>query len=634
LSETNVPVTFDQLSLSDGVLRALQEAGFAAPTEIQAQAIPAALSGRDLIGRSHTGTGKTLAFGIPAVEACLKKPNSKTTQALVLCPTRELAMQVCDEIRRLTRYLEGVRTVCVYGGQPIQNQIPRLRHGAEIVIGTPGRVMDHIHRHTLRLEDVSMVVLDEADEMLDMGFREDIESILSFVPGEHQTLLFSATMPQAILDITSQFQTNPLMIETSSDDVRTIDTVRQYYYEVPLGKKSDALGLLLHTHEPKLAVIFCNTKKMVEELGCYLSEHGFHCSCLHGDLKQEARTAVMNAFKSGRTPILIATDVAARGIDVDDIDTVYNYDIPQDYEFYIHRIGRTGRAGKDGVSYTLAAGRRQIGQLREISRFTGAKIERLSLPNIQEISQKKRDGLLEEIRAQLEKSDSAESSEMIARLMQEGCSAEHLANVLLELLIRREMDDVPELHLPKSNGKQQGSPLPPVPSGYVRLRFSVGRYQRVAPNHIIAAIADTTRIPGKMIQKIYCYGEYSLVEVPSKFKNLIIKKVNGIKIGGHKTDVRVYEPGDTTAEKEGKKTSAGVKRHAERSGEKRSSSRSSKSGKTHSVPRNADKRSEKKTHVRSGAESKAHLTSENHRKSSSRNRFKRNGKRKSNPTAH
>ncbi len=545
MSEATTPVTFDQLSLSDGVLRALREAGFAAPTEIQAQAIPAVLSGHDVIGRSHTGTGKTMAFGIPAVETCLKHPDSKNTQVLVLCPTRELAMQVCDEIRRLTRYTEGVRTVCVYGGQPIQNQIPRLRRGAEIVIGTPGRVMDHIHRHTLRLDDLSMVVLDEADEMLDMGFREDIESILTFVPGDHQTLLFSATMPQAILDITSQFQTDPVMIETASGDTRTIDTIRQYYYEVPLGKKSDALGLLLHTHEPKLALIFCNTKKMVEELGCYLTEHGFHCSCLHGDLKQEARTAVMNAFKSGRTPLLIATDVAARGIDVDDVDAVYNYDIPQDYEFYIHRIGRTGRAGKEGVSYTLAAGRRQVGQLRDISRFTGAKIERLSLPDIQDIAQKKRDQLLEQLRTQLEQKDNPESGELIVRLIQEGHSAEHLANALLELLLRQEMDNVPELYLPKNNGKQQGSPLPPVPSGYVRLRFSVGRYQRVAPNHIIAAIADATRIPGKMIQKIYCYGEYSLVEVPSKFKNLVIKKVSGTKIGGHKTDVRVYEPSDT-----------------------------------------------------------------------------------------
>ena len=373
-------VTFDQLGLSPAVLRAIGEMGFEQPTEIQARAIPAVLSGGDIIGRSHTGTGKTMAFGVPAVERCLRHADCRETQVLVLCPTRELAMQACDEIRKLTRYTQAIRAVALYGGQPIQNQIPQLRRGAEIVIGTPGRIMDHIHRHTLKLDNLSMVVLDEADEMLNMGFREDIESILSYMPDGHQTLLFSATMPQAILDITDQYQHDPLMIETQSGPERTMDTIEQYYYEVPLGSKMDALALLLHTHEPKLSIIFCNTKKMVEELNRYLSEHGFHCSMLHGDMKQEARTAVMQAFKSGRTPILIATDVAARGIDVDDVDAVYNFDIPQDYEYYIHRIGRTGRAGKSGMSYTLAAGRRQVFQVRDISRFIGAPIAHKPLP--------------------------------------------------------------------------------------------------------------------------------------------------------------------------------------------------------------------------------------------------------------
>lgn len=538
--ETNSPVTFDRLTLSEGIQRALADAGFTEPTEIQARAIPEIMSGHDVIGRSHTGTGKTLAFGIPAIEHCLGRKDAKNTKVLILCPTRELAMQVCNEIRNLTRFVDGVRTVCVYGGQPIQNQIPQLRRGADIVVGTPGRVIDHIHRKTLRMDDLGMIVLDEADEMLDMGFREDIESVLTFAPGSHQTLLFSATMPEAIMDITRQYQTEPVLIETASGDVRTIDTVKQYYFEVPLGKKSDALGLLLHAHQPKLCMIFCNTKKMVEELNRYLSEHGFHCSCLHGDIPQEARTAVMNAFKSGRTPILICTDVAARGIDVDDVDSVYNYDIPQDYEYYIHRIGRTGRAGREGVSYTLAAGRRQVGELRAISRFTGAKIERLELPRTSDVAQRKQKDVLTEIREQLAEPSKDETNALIRELLEE-TSPERLAEAMLELLIQREMTDVPELIIPASNGRQQGSPLPPVPNGYVRLRFGVGRYQRVAPNHIVAAIANSTRIPGKMIQKIYCYGEYSLVEVPAKFKNLVVKKVNGTKIGGHVTDVRVYE---------------------------------------------------------------------------------------------
>ena len=549
-------VTFDQLGLSPAVLRAIGEMGFEQPTEIQARAIPAVLSGGDIIGRSHTGTGKTMAFGVPAVERCLRHADCRETQVLVLCPTRELAMQACDEIRKLTRYTQAIRAVALYGGQPIQNQIPQLRRGAEIVIGTPGRIMDHIHRHTLKLDNLSMVVLDEADEMLNMGFREDIESILSYMPDGHQTLLFSATMPQAILDITDQYQHDPLMIETQSGPERTMDTIEQYYYEVPLGSKMDALALLLHTHEPKLSIIFCNTKKMVEELNRYLSEHGFHCSMLHGDMKQEARTAVMQAFKSGRTPILIATDVAARGIDVDDVDAVYNFDIPQDYEYYIHRIGRTGRAGKSGMSYTLAAGRRQVFQVRDISRFIGAPIAHKPLPCTQDIIDRKKDELVAEIRGQLQKPGSSDCNPLIVELMEEGYSPEKLAESMMELLLQREMTDVPVLAIPRPvGGKQSGSPLPPPPEGYIRLRFSVGRYQRVAPNHIVAAIAEATRIPSKQIQKIYCYGEYSLVEVPSKYKNVIIQKVSGTKIGGHKVDVRLYDSKNPKAASQGSRRS-------------------------------------------------------------------------------
>ena len=549
-------VTFEQLGLSPAVLRAISEMGFEQPTEIQARAIPAVLSGSDIIGRSHTGTGKTMAFGVPAVECCLQHADCRETQVLVLCPTRELAMQACDEVRKLTRYTQAIRAVALYGGQPIQNQIPQLRRGAEIVIGTPGRIMDHIHRHTLKLDNLSMVVLDEADEMLNMGFREDIERILSYVPDGHQTLLFSATMPQAILDITDQYQHDPLMIETKSGPERTMDTIEQYYYEVPLGSKMDALALLLHTHEPRLSIIFCNTKKMVEELNRYLSEHGFHCSMLHGDMKQEARTAVMQAFKSGRTPILIATDVAARGIDVDDVDAVYNFDIPQDYEYYIHRIGRTGRAGKSGMSYTLAAGRRQVFQVRDISRFIGAPIAHKPLPCTQDIIDRKKDELVAEIRGQLQKPGSSDCNPLIVELMEEGYSPEKLAESMMELLLQREMTDVPVLAIPRPvGGKQSGSPLPPPPEGYIRLRFSVGRYQRVAPNHIVAAIAEATRIPGKQIQKIYCYGEYSLVEVPSKYKNVIIQKVSGTKIGGHKVDVRLYDSKNPKAASQGSRRS-------------------------------------------------------------------------------
>ena len=342
----------------------------------------------------------------------------------------------------------------------------------------------------------------------------------------------------------------------------------------------DALGLLLHTHQPKLAIIFCNTKKMVEELNRYLAEHGFHCSMLHGDMQQEARTSVMNTFRSGRTPILIATDVAARGIDVDDVDAVYNFDIPQDYEYYIHRIGRTGRAGRSGKAYTLAAGRRQVFQVRDISRFIGAKIENTPLPCTQDIIDRKQEELLAEARRQIAKtSENSACNPMIKKLIEEGCSPEWLAECLMEMLLRREMMDIPVLTMPKPvNGKQSGSPLPPPPEGYVRLRFSVGRYQRVAPNHIVSAIATETRIPGKQIQKIYCYGEYSLVEVPSKYKNVIIQKLSGKKIGGHVTDVRLYD------HKNPKSSARNAAKHGKPS-------------------ENRDNRGQSRTHVRNGRKS-------------------------------
>lgn len=539
LSET----TFPELNLSEPVLRALTDMGFEAPTEIQSKAIPVLREGRDVIGKSHTGTGKTMAFGIPAVE-CIEQ--GQGTQVLILCPTRELAQQAEGEMRKLARYADGVRTVAVYGGEPITNQIPQLRRGAAIVIGTPGRVMDHIARKTLRLENLKMIVLDEADEMLNMGFREDIETILAQVPAQRQTVLFSATMPPAIMEITGQYQNDPVIIQAGDNTERTIDTVEQYYYEVPMGAKMDALTLLLHTHRPKLSIIFCNTKKMVDELTRYLGEHGFNAAALHGDMKQEARTGVMNSFKSGRTPILIATDVAARGIDVDDVDAVYNYDIPQDYEYYIHRIGRTGRAGRSGVSYTLAGGRRQVFQIRDIARYTKAKIEQKAMPRAQDIRERRVNELLMNIRTKLcdetAKSQETETpialSPTIEKLLAEGFDAAQLSGVLLDMLMDYEMKDVPVLAAPKP---VQKTPLGDVPEGMARLRFSVGRNHRVAPNQLVGAITELTSLSGKQIGKIYCYGDYSLVEVPAQVKQEVIQNVGGQKINGTRADVRVYE---------------------------------------------------------------------------------------------
>ena len=533
---------FNELNLSPEMSRAIADCGYTEATYIQSACIPVVMNGGDVIGQSQTGTGKTAAFAIPIIEM-LEVTDRKRPQALILSPTRELAMQVCDEIRKFTKYKEGIRTVAVYGGQQISKQILELKKGADIVVGTPGRVLDHIRRRTLRFDQCRVLVLDEADEMLNMGFREDIETILSHVPEQRQTVLFSATMPPAIMEITGQYQTNPLLIEAGDNSERTIDTVEQYYYEIPIGAKMDALAILLHTHRPKLSIIFCNTKKMVDELARYLNEHGFNASALHGDMKQEARTAVMNSFKSGRTPILIATDVAARGIDVDDVDAVYNFDIPQDYEYYIHRIGRTGRAGREGVSYTLAGGRRQVFQVRDIERYTKAKIQLKALPRVQDIRERRTNELLMNVRTKLcEKTAAMQGADgetaplpvhpMVEKLLGEGFDAAQLSGVLLDLLMDYEMKDVPVIAVPKP---VQKAPLQPTPEGMVRLRFSVGRNQRVG------AITEKVDISGKQIGKIYCYGDYSLVELPSKYKQEVIRSLNGEKINGVRADVRLYD---------------------------------------------------------------------------------------------
>lgn len=368
---------FNELALSPQVKRAIKEIGYRAATEIQAKTIPLILSGRDVIGRSQTGTGKTAAFAVPAVELC-DPARRRQVQTLVLCPTRELAMQICGEMRKIYRYKEGVRAVAIYGGQPINRQIMDIRRGACIVVGTPGRILDHIRRRTLRLEDVHLVVLDEADEMLDMGFRADIEAILEAVPEERQTVLFSATMPPEILAITGSYQRDPALVATTATAM-TIKEISQTYCMVPNNKKQAALMELMEKYQPRRSIIFCNTKRMVGKLCDFLKEQGLSCDALHGDMDQRARTRTMDAFKNGRIQVLVATDVAARGIDAKNVDVVFNFDLPQNPEYYIHRIGRTGRAGKTGRAVTILGNRGQVGPMEEIIEKTGSDAQREEL---------------------------------------------------------------------------------------------------------------------------------------------------------------------------------------------------------------------------------------------------------------
>ena len=339
-------IKFEDLPISDEIKRSVAELGFEEPSPIQAQSIPVILTGKDVIGQAQTGTGKTAAFSIPVLD--MVDPNKKSVQAVVLCPTRELAIQVSSEMRKLGKYKSGIKTLPVYGGQPIDRQIKSLKSGVQVVIGTPGRVIDHINRRTLKMDDVKMLVLDEADEMLDMGFREDIELILEQTPAERQTTFFSATMSKEILELTKKYQDDPELIKIVRKEL-TVPNIKQYYIETRRANKFEVFCRLIDVYNPKLSVVFCNTKRGSDELVSELQARGYFADALHGDLKQTQRDIVMDKFRQGTIDILVATDVAARGIDVDDVEMVFNYDLPQDEEYYVHRIGRTGRAGREGI---------------------------------------------------------------------------------------------------------------------------------------------------------------------------------------------------------------------------------------------------------------------------------------------
>ena len=350
--------------LDQRIVRAVREMGFEKLTPIQVQAIPYLLDGEDIIGQAQTGTGKTAAFAIPALQKI--DPDLRKLQTVILCPTRELAMQAAEEIRNIAKFMHGIKVLPVYGGQEISRQIKGLKD-VQIVVGTPGRVMDHMRRHTIKLDYVNMVVLDEADEMLDMGFREDMELILGEIPNAHQTALFSATMPQPILEIANRFQKDARLVRVAAKEL-TIPLVSQRYYRVKSQDKDAACVRLLEYYQPRLSLIFCNTKIKVDEVSEMLKKADFRAEGLHGDMSQHQRDVAMNHFRNGSTNILIATDVAARGIDVDNVEVVINYDLPQDSEYYVHRIGRTGRAGKTGRSFTFVSGR-ELFRLRQIERF-------------------------------------------------------------------------------------------------------------------------------------------------------------------------------------------------------------------------------------------------------------------------
>ncbi|MDL2289397.1 DEAD/DEAH box helicase [Clostridia bacterium OttesenSCG-928-F22] len=536
---------FEMTDLSPQVLQAVEDMNFKEMTNIQSGAIPIIMQGKDLIGRSSTGTGKTAAFGLPAVESI--KERKDAPQVLILCPTRELATQIAGELNKFAKYKKQVNVVAVYGGAPVPFQVKQLR-SADIVVGTPGRVMDHMRRNALKLHALSMVVLDEADEMLNMGFYDDIDTIMQKVPEERQTLLFSATMPPAIMKITRQFLNNPVLIAVDKGK-RTLDSIEQRAYYVPQVKKMDALNLLLQAKNPKRCVVFCNTKHMVDELSRYLVAHSFQAAGLHGDMRQPARDKIMNDFKSNRLRILVATDVAARGIDVDDVGAVINYDIPQDNEYYIHRIGRTGRAGKEGVAYSFASNPAQIKQVQNIARYIGAPIVFEELPSIEELQSQQDEALKQRLLKALDTPPEERYASIVAYCAEQGYGAMDISLTLLSMLNQQNKRKIPNVRcmpMPEKNvGKKQQQQQRPrwnSKEKNVRISVSIGRQDRVTPNVIVSALAGGAGIPARAIGKIEIRNNHCEVELPDVHAQKILKKMQNTNIKNKKVTFRMVTP--------------------------------------------------------------------------------------------
>ena len=517
-------VRFEEMGLSEEIQKAVRYMGFEEASPIQAKAIPAMISGIDLIGQAQTGTGKTAAFGIPLLEKV--DPKLKKLQAIVLCPTRELAIQVADEIRNLSRYMHGIKVLPIYGGQDIVKQIRSLKSGTQIVIGTPGRVMDHMRRKTMKLDFVHTVVLDEADEMLNMGFREDIEFVLSGVPEERQTVLFSATMPKPIMEITKKFQNNAKVIKVTKKEL-TVPNIEQYYYDVKPKKKEEVLSRLLDIYSPRLSVVFCNTKKQVDLLVNALLGRGYFAAGLHGDMKQEQRDRVMQGFRTGKTEILVATDVAARGIDVDEVEAVFNYDLPQDDEYYVHRIGRTGRAGREGRAFSFVSGK-EVYKLKEIQRYCKTRIYAQKVPSLNDVANTKMENILDDVERVIEQED----LDMMINAIEERVNNSEFTAMDMAAAFLKICCGMTEDNKNTEENDWEFGDTGAGEDGMVRLFINIGKKQRVRPGDILGAIAGESGMDGKLIGTIDMYDKYTFVEVPREYAREVLNAMKNVKIKG------------------------------------------------------------------------------------------------------
>lgn len=527
----NLP-TFFELGLAEPIARAVAEMGFETPTPIQAKAIPVLITGRDLIALAQTGTGKTAAFGLPLIQRI--DPKNQDTQALVLAPTRELAVQVAEGILNFAKN-SGLKIVPVYGGQPIDRQFRALRGGAQVVVGTPGRVLDHLRRGSLNIKDVKLCVLDEADEMLALGFTEDLDAILDQLPESRQLAFFSATMPARILTLTKKFLRDPVNVTIKSKQ-RTVDTTNQTYYEVPKGKKVEALARVLDMETPGPTIVFCRTRQETNDLCDNLRLRGYNSEALHGDMNQAERDRVMRRFREGQADLLVATDVAARGLDIETVTHVINYDIPWDVEQYIHRIGRTGRAGRTGDAITLVSGRERQ-QLKNIERMIGSVIKPARIPTASDIAARRRQNfqqsLLEVLReGQFDSqmvtvdalSDEFETSEIAAAALYMLWKSQHTAKDAAVQDMAHDFEQ-PEL-------------------GMKRIFIGMGRADGLRPGDLVGAISNEAGLESSKIGVIDIHEKNSFVEVPAGVADGVVQVLSNTKLRNKKVKVMLAQPGE------------------------------------------------------------------------------------------
>lgn len=515
---------FNELNLSEKILKALDDIGYSETTEIQEKSIPEIINGCDLIGLSQTGTGKTAAFGIPAIQNV--DVRNKKTQILILAPTRELACQITDELRKFTKYMENLKILTVYGGQAIEKQIIPLRKGVQIVVGTPGRIMDHMRKKTIKLSDVKMVILDEADEMLNMGFREDIETILEEVPEERQTLLFSATMNEKIMAITKKYLKNPKKIKIKAKEL-TVENINQIAFQTKNNMKDELTTRAIDLYKPEKLIVFCNTKKKVDNLYDYLKLKKYNVDIIHGDIKQDQRDRTIKKFKKGDVKILIATDVAARGIDVANLDLVINYDIPQENEYYVHRIGRTGRNKNVGKAITFVVGKEK-NKLHEIEKYAKTKIKYEPIPTISQINRVKDEELVKTIRNIINKKEFYNSQVFDELIADDNLDLKDLAKAMFSVINSKSNKEI----INKDEYEVDEN-------GYVKLFINLGRKDKIMVKDIIGSMSANTAVSGKEIGKVNILDKFSFVEVPEEYVEDVLSGMKGKQIKGKDVNIEV-----------------------------------------------------------------------------------------------